>query len=204
MVSPKSIINCICKGILIFTSLFIFCTNKDSDIPELTFNIDSTLLGSNFISENFNLEFRPPLNWETISESLSLKLKEKLNDINKANDEFELKVYNIFFDKESESLCSISQFKNLSIKSTLNKVMQRYKEYLTKHMSHASVRETDFIKDRIHFFQFLIQDNQKVNFKLIFSNKNHDVLQIDYVVPVVQYARKVRDIESSIGSIQLN
>ena len=56
-----------------------------------------------------------------------------------------------------------------------------YKRSIQKHLMPTKIG--DFRKDEIIFTQFLIQDENRVNFKLLFFNSKNQLIQFDYIVP---------------------
>jgi hypothetical protein len=79
--------------------------------------------------------------------------------------------------------------------------VDKYKDLIQKNFSPTKVG--DFLKDNILFTQYLIQDENRINFKLLFFNPKDQLIQFDYILQKDSYVLELKAIESSIGSIKL-
>jgi len=185
---------------LLIVGLFLFCSKQDqsgtNEINELKFEVDSTKLEIRTRNTDLGIQFNSPKDWMPISHEL-------LEDFSKRNASeylkasgFVWKPISIFLNKKNESLLYISLVQGQDDTSSIT----MYKDLIQKNI--ASAKAGDFIKDGIHFSQILVQDNERVNFKLLFFNSKNQLIQFDYVIPNQFYISELKAIESSIGSIQ--
>lgn len=184
-----------------FFFFLCFCSKPENDpsqhTNELTFEVDASKLEPLTRIENLGIQFSSPQDWKPIEENLFGALSKKVTALNVSDSAFLCQPISIFLNTEDKSTMFISIIQGLSDTTAL----ARYKNFLHENLS---PRKTgDFLKDQIHFSQFLIQDDQHINFKLIFENLEHQFIQFDYIIPINNYVSELKAIEASIGSINL-
>ena len=63
--------------------------------------------------------------------------------------------------------------------------------------------KSEYILNGLDVTQFLLQNAQIINFKLILRNGDNKIYQVDYLSGREMYLKNVKKIESSIGTINL-
>ncbi len=197
------------RGTLIFLTffLFVFCSgqgdgNKPSD-DELYFNIDKNLLGEAEQLDEYRFSLNPPKNWLSVNEELFAALvKETANSAdNELNIEY--KPLKMFFDENFGSLLSVIHVKAGNDTLSGKAFEQAYIAMLDQNFPSGNPQKGSFTKNNKRFTQYLIQDDKRVAFKLIFLDQSGQVIQLDYNVDANRYIHELKAIESSIGSVSL-
>jgi len=189
------------KHLILFLSLLVlFCSKQEKSAPpktsEMIFEVDSTRLESALYVPELGIRFSSPKGWLPISEALFKEFRQK-NPTVPGDSVFLCKPVSIFFNNDSKSLLYISEIKTPNDSGSPG----NYQSLIQKSLEPK--KTGNFTKDNIYFTQFLIQDPVRINFKLVFSNANNQLIQFDYVVPTEFYVSELKAIESSIGSIKL-
>jgi len=192
---------------LLFLTLIVGCVshkNDDSDRPdEMEFNIDPELLGSTVHLDEKGISFQPPREWTQLSDEIFDEAVRQLKQFQTDHEYFSIHPVNIFLHPRHGSTLIISEISADESFSDPSEMIERFHKKLEDRFEDQNVRETVFLKDGIYFHQYLIQSQDKVNFKLLFYNAAADLFQVDYVVPRSVYLSESRAIESSIGSIHI-
>lgn len=198
------------KMISIFLYAFLwlfFCSNQNKNantdtLPEAYFDIDSAKIGKLFQNDDYGIRFNPPRAWELVSPEIFEKISEHVS-YRGSDQEFSFKPIYIFLDQENGSMLSISVLSSVDDTVSTEDLLKRYRELLDVRFGSSELKKVAFSKDGIGFLQFLIQEKDKVIFKLLFENLENQVIQLDYIVSRTIYPSEVKAIESSIGSILL-
>ncbi len=67
----------------------------------------------------------------------------------------------------------------------------------------ASISKSEFTLNGMRTYQFLLQSEGIVNFKLLITNASKKSIMLDYIVDRAVYLEHIKKIESSIGSIKV-
>lgn len=181
--------------------LLCYCSKQEDESAqqanELMFVVDSTKLELSTHLADLGIVFNSPKNWEPIADDLFKELSSKTSIANFTDSVFSCKPISIFLNPDNNSMLFITSVQGISDTSSFVK----YKNLLHEKLS---PRKTgDFLKDQVTFSQFLIQNDQYINFKLLFQNSRHQFIQFDYIIPTNSYVSELKAIEASIGSIKL-
>ncbi len=189
-------------GILLFA---VSCANHEKDTGdegEMQFTIDASLLGGQIADTVSHFSFQPPIRWNRIPEELFTEASRKI-EANRDDDALfsALPLY-IFIDSVYSSSLIVSMIRFAEENSDTSGLMRLYGSILQNRSPESEIMYTDFIKDGIRFYQYLLRDDHTINFKLIASGRGDQLLQWDFIVPEAVYAYEIRAIESSIGTIR--
>jgi len=191
--------------LLFFCLLFVFisfsCKSKkeETKVFNLTFNIDSSQIGSEVVLKDYAISFNPPANFVHSDEMLDKLNKNISNNINKQNG-YNTSPLDAFIDK-SLNVLVVSGISAPSA-DTANFSLQQVSGTIKDQFKTSNMKFAAFKKDDIIIHQFLIQDSINVVFKLLFCNAANRVIQFDYIIPGNNYKNEIKAIESSIGSIK--
>jgi hypothetical protein len=179
----------------------LFCSKQEQETAqredELAFEVDTTKLELSTRLVDFGIEFNSPKEWKPIDEKLFNQLSDKAATVNLSDSTFSCQPIAIFFNQNDKSMLFISAVSGVNDTSSFAQYKNLIQEKLLPR------KAGDFLKDQISFSQFLIQDELHVNFKLLFQNKRHQLIQFDYIIPIQSYVSELKAIEASIGSIHL-
>ena len=181
--------------------LILFCSSQEKNqtekTAELTFDVDSTKLEKTTFVHDIGVQFNAPKEWTRISTSLFEEFSKHSSMILLEGNDFAVNPISIFLNKENNNVLFLSQLEVFEDSTIVNK----YKDLIQIKFSPTKVG--NFIKDDIIFTQYLIQDENRINFKLLFFNSKNQLIQFDYIISRESYLSEIKAIESSIGSIKL-
>lgn len=184
--------------ILFFASLLFIssCAEEDKteQIPELYFNIDTTLVSEYNYLDSLRLALRIPEDWNETEDIILDTVLTALENTDKTSLSFDYNPELILKDDSTQSILTIG-----TVKNSLGK--EEYIESIESTFDKWKVKKGNFTNNNIEFTQFLIQKDNLVLFKLIFKHFDK-IIQIDYALSKRHYAGEIRKVESSIGSIK--
>ncbi|MBN1756449.1 hypothetical protein JW877_09590 [bacterium] len=167
---------------------------------QLSFSIDSSLIGEAITDARYGVRFHPPVDWIPLNHELFKQVGEELEG--QFGDQA-IRVFPLYLLTMQDYGCllSLTQIRNIETGSAPE--LAEYESMLNQKFRGEQISKTQFTKGKIKFTQFLIKHQNMVNFKLLFYNQKGDLLQVDYVLPFQVYASEIKSIESSMGSIEL-
>lgn len=186
-------------GMLVFLSVGCGQERQEasSDMPRMSFDVDTTRLGAPVQAAAYDIAFRPPAGWAPLS---SAELDSMSHAGTALSDTAALRPLYVFLDATQGSVLSVGRLR-LDTTATFGEQMKQYGASLNQQFG-DTLRQAQFMKDELYMAQFLAQPEGLVNFKLVFEAPSEGLLQFDYVVPQSVYPQEVRSVESSIGSIR--
>jgi len=164
----------------------------------LVFKVDDTLLEPAITDTNLKICISAPKNWKPIDNSLLKHINTSLGDA--LTQGLQIKPKWIFFNNQSQAMCVVSKLDLVDIAQG-EKVLKELKEAYRLKLSDATVQSAIFLKDDFRVHQLMVNSSKSVIIKMLLDAPEVPVFEVDYVVPRQVYARELRAIESSIGSI---
>lgn len=190
-----------------FGALYLYgCENKQNNetgLKQIQFNVDLNTLAGEVSDSVLKFFFKPPKDWKLIDEKLFNKVEDN-NDVqlNQKGDISIIPLY-IFMDDSLKCLLNISQIQFKDKSKTNDDKLAEYEKALFKKYGKEKLKRAEFLKEDLPLIQYMLNDNGKVNFKILIYNKVKELIQFDYVTDMSFYPKEIKAIESSIGSIQL-
>lgn len=192
-------------------SLIIFslpgCQNQkepETGLRQIQFNVDSNLLSQEVIDSSSKFLFMPPKEWKLINKKLFKDVLDKNNLQLKQEEKILIAPLYIFMDDSMNCLLNISRIQlKEENKSQTKSTIAIYEEELLRKFGKEKLKRAEYLKGNLAITQYLINENNEVNFKIIFFDENKNLVQFDYVTSLDVYPKEIKAIESSIGSIQL-
>lgn len=175
--------------------LFFSCNSKKHEvtvITEMEFQVLDSLLNDNPVKLSDSCIMRVPAYWNEDS-SLLEPLSEKLKKTNP----YSLDLQKCFYHDASKSILLVSSINNLD-ENDYNSVI-----FVLKKEKKKSINFAQFRHNKIQFDQLISQDAASVSLKFMIYDKTKGKFQIDFIIPVEQYSKISKQIESSIGSVNL-
>ncbi len=182
------------------------CENKqagENSLKQIQFNIDPKALGEEVIDSLFNISFKPPVEWKLLSSKLFKEFTVKADAQTNQNDPISFVHRYIFTDDSLKCLLNVSQIKFRDKDTTKEFQSAEYEKALYKKFGKEKLKRAEFLKEDLPVIQYMLNEEGKVNFKILFYNKAGELIQFDYVTDFSVYPKEIKAIESSIGSIQL-
>lgn len=171
------------------------CTNSDSKAKrnDLAFEVNEKFLGESYLDSLSNITLRIPVGWKDSDDSSDNTLQSKMSLLRQNSNS--KKFYLDSLQKASLIISYIDQPENLDLIFTNpDSVYNTTKNWM-------SITKSQFVLNGLETFQFLLQNQNVVNFKLLVRGRN-TTLQVDYIVDRASYIQEIKKIESSIGSIE--
>lgn len=181
--------------IVLLTVLFA-CNLLQS--PEMKFDVNDNLLGLHEKNPVLNINYQVPVGYAKLSEASLPELHHNIPGQ----------------DKESTTICAIYKDALTGSWMIISRVnegkWEQYSDFVDNTpasplaLEWNYVNATTFTYNKFDVQQWLLQDFEWVNFKLLF-NRDNAFFQVDYFIPTLKYDREVASvIESSIGSFASN
>jgi hypothetical protein len=191
-----------------FLWLLLFCAKKAENprstaSPDLFFHVDSTRIDPAVLDAGMGLHFCPPKGWEPVSSGVFAEFRKTIQSEFPRDQMAAVDPLHIYLKKENQGFLAVSRFHGVMGTSGVRLFLKEYSRLLAAKFGADRVRKGGFFKDEIEFSQFLIRADNRIMFKLIFSNAENQRIQFDYIVPEAVYPIELKAIESSIGSIEL-
>lgn len=182
---------------ILLVFLAFSCSPKQSKtkITEMQFVVDSLLIEKKEIDKQLQISYNPPKGWKQ-NDSLFNKIK---STINKNDLAYPIKIKKLFWNEASQSVMTIGVLNNISAEK-LNHILSNYEEFFNPQKQWKSIKKAEFIYKNFWVNQFLLQNKNIINFKLIFQTQAKDFFEVNYVIPSSQYKKIMKNVESSIGS----
>lgn len=175
--------------------LLFSCNSKKHEvnvITEMDFQVLDSLLNDNPIKLSDSCIMRVPANWNENS-SLLEPLREKLKKTNP----YSIDLLKCYYHDASKSILLISSIEDLD-ENDYNSVI-----FVLKKETKKSINFAQFRHNNIQFDQLISQDAASVSLKFMIYDKTKGKFQLDFIIPVEQYSKISKQIESSIGSVNL-
>ncbi len=181
---------------------FSACNQRDlsTKTDALVFNIDSTLLSEFPVTDSsLKIAIYPPKNWipsENITHQFS-KAGLAVGEIMPAH---------FFINMIDSSSMIITEFSDLSDED-LSIMRIDFTRIFNKNSLWNEIHHTEFFCNQFKADQFLMFNDQMVNFKLILTSEapvfEGRKIALDYYLPRNSYIKNIRSVESSVGSLSL-
>jgi len=189
---------------VMLVSVFISCGKRKSDqeIASEFISSDLSKIGIEVTDQELGITFHPPQKWELKQTSISHKVESRGTAV-KPSDNFIYQPTYVFFNDSLGGLLSVG--KVITNDTTLAKStrLNFYKGLISTKYKNEKLSIGNFINSKISFYQFTIQKENLISFKILFENIHGDIIQLDYTIPS-NYLEGTRPyIKSSIGSIKL-
>jgi hypothetical protein len=194
---------------IVLCLVFLACTQhspKPPGLPNIQFAVDSSLIGARITDTTLGFSFAPPRAWDPLpGKSLTEAQREAAERsevvVTKkptAAPEL-LKAWN---HPATGSVVVMTSFMNFDTRDTSGTI-QEFEKYYRGLSPNADIRSTVFSTKTFKVHQLMVVDDQRVNFKMVFSNPRlKKPIQFDFVVPRGSYPELVKTIESVAGSVE--
>lgn len=173
--------------------------NDYANQNEMTFRIDSNLLGEKYVNQTIGFIFSPPRDCKPLPESIVDKVKDTLKTTYSSVDFLKIDPVKFFLNQETQFACLISILQDLTESDT---VISNYQQALKNQNQNSQIKQTKFFYNGFTIYQTLIMTETTIQFKLVIPQPSQKSFQIDYIIPNSIYVEKIEAIESSIGSIK--
>lgn len=159
---------------------------------EIGFEVNELLLGEAYTDSLTGFSIKIPKNWINVLNFNDEKISNKFRDL----------IYKegtiVFLDTSSQSSLLISKVS----KKELQQLNAGQDSLFNKNKNWASITKSQFTVNGIKAYQFLAQNSELINFKLIFIAGTRNPFKIDFVLSRHSYLNEVKKVESTIGSIK--
>ncbi len=184
--------------VLMFLLASVSCSSesKQNDkFVEIEFNVDNKLLSdkSKIVDGNFDIHY--PEGFNSIVGNNFNRIKATIDS--DSTSYFPLSLLSIH-NTVSGSSSILSKIQATS--EVFNKLDSNYTKLLSKNFNTKNINQSHIKINGIKTIQYIITTNEIVLLKLIFKVMEN-YYQLDYIIPLTEYEKELKSIESSIGSI---
>lgn len=196
----KCIVPCVCAFVFLFG-----CSDRDESpgpgAKEVMFNVDSTRIQSAYQPDDYGFSLHPPEGWDRISGDLLENVRQSLQPYLDVADTFHIRPLQFFLHPDRRSLLVVSHISASDTSAASPELIDRYTEAVRTAFALNNIKEDRYTKTGISIIQYLLQKDDNVIFKILFTDSKERLIQLDYVVPRTAYPEESRAIESSIGTL---
>jgi hypothetical protein len=176
-------------------------------LPGIQFAVDSALVVSRLVDTALGFSFTPPRGWNRLpGKSLTVAQREatERSQVPVAKRQSAApELLNAWNHPPTGSVVVVTSFMNFDTRDT-SSTIQGFEKYYRGLSPNADIRSTVFSTKTFKVHQLMVVDDQRVNFKMVFSNPRlKKPIQFDFVVPRGSYPQLIKTIESVAGSIEL-
>ena len=190
--------NTIFRMLIVTAFLTILLACNLLQTPEMKFDVNHTLLGLHEKNPALKVNYHVPAGFSKLSDTT---FPDRNKNIPSQKEEG-ITISAVYQDTTTGALMILSQVNEDQWEQYHGFVDNTSASPLALEWNH--VNATTFTYNKFDVQQWLLQDLEWVNFKLLF-NKNASFFQVDYFVPTLKYDKEIaRIIESSIGSFKSN
>lgn len=192
--------------LVIFFTIYIIGCKSDEDAGWFNadfYNNDSDKIAPEIVDESLGCKFNPPVNWLFQSAELSKKIESKNNLQDNALKSFTYSPFYLFFNDSTGSLLSIGMVEYSDSVSTLESLVNSYKNLLSNKLKNEKLSIGSFNKSGIKFAQFKSEKGNFVNYKIFFPNESGKLIQLDCTIRKENLETELNYLKASVGSIEL-
>jgi hypothetical protein len=172
---------------------------KKPETETLNFRVDESLLEPRITDPHLQISLAPPKNWYLVEQSVLDKVRSSLHGL-ETGEHINMKW--VFLNQELGGVCTVSEL--VSPTNERGEVLvDRLERECKSAYPDAEVKGGVFMKDDLRIHQVMAISSDSVAIKMLIDGPAIRLFALDYVVPKRFYARELRAIESSIGSIAL-
>jgi hypothetical protein len=186
-----------CFSLFISFSVFVVgsCSSDSKNRQnDLDFNVNKSLLGDIFIDSVSGLVVRVPVGWRNSDLFTNDTLKAKLSQLHL--DSLGKTMYLDSSQRASLLITRLIENENLAL------IYQSPDSAYNTSKKWTSITKSEFLLNGMRTYQFLLQSEALVNFRLLVTSRSKKSVQIDYLIDRSVYLHNVKKIESSIGTIE--
>ncbi len=194
---------------IVFYIILIFpgCGNKDNnpESKEIYFNIDSLRLGekSDFTALDFSIH--PPKNYRKLDSVNLLNVTSAINQTVNSDDQYKIIPQAMYVSDSTKSFLLVSLINFKDKDTNLSQLADRYFTSIEKKQDkNTLIKRGEYTKGGEKIYQLLLSSDFSVVFKILFENKQKEIVSLDYSVPKQIYQNEMKSIESSIGTLTIN
>jgi len=168
---------------------------------ELKFVADPTLLGFVYPDSSLGLRFAPPRGWPPLEPELVAEVQAQFERFAPKDNRFVARPVRIFYEKEKQYFMIISRFPSWPVVMTPEAAIVQYRQLVMAAMPEAEMLDGFFRSGEVTGYRLLLVNQVAANFRLIVFREGDSPVQINYLVPRVDFPVVQKAIEASVGSI---
>lgn len=186
--------------------LILSACGKEESSPalaenEILFNVDSTLVQSAYSPADFAFRFHPPVKWDALSDEMLREVHTSLKPYLEVTADFQIRPLQFFLHPEKQSLLVVSHIAGADTAMAPTALLDSYTTAVRTTFALNNIEEHRYTKAGLPMIQYMLQKQENIVFKILFSDSSNQLIQLDYVVPRSIFMEEAKAIESSIGTI---
>jgi len=179
---------------LLGLSVLLGCSEKREDgrTGDMTFKINSALLGERYVEDDLGVSFAPPKNCLPVAPEILEQAITGLRQQIGVDDTMFVRPRQIFLNQEEGFLCAISR---LPVLQDNDSSLAVYRENISEKAAEMEVRQDNYPYRGLEIHQMRMESEQTITFKLIVPQTAGNSFQLDYVIPKSVYIKNLEAIE---------
>ena len=173
------------------------CGSSGSDEPEkLAFTVDPELLGATFRDGSRPFSVQAPLGWADVPGEMLDEANRLLAERSDGSPQATLVA--LYRSEELRAHLTIGRHR---AESQRDSVIQWHARRMKQSIPDGKINRARFSHRECEIDQFMVAHQQSVVVTLFAYHPEHELYQLDYVLPRQSYEQELRALESSIGSL---
>lgn len=194
------------KTLLISVFILFFFSSCSKQEPnnnrdQMFFNIDRNLIQKEIVFSDIGIKIAPPKSWVLLDSMEIPKINVRTDNLSPPMSADSLVARAIYSDTLTKSIMVISR---LVIQKGYETLVKTYDTLMQRHYDSFTSQKANFKKGKIFITQYLIQNQQIVNFRFLGYTLTKSIFQIDFIIPKKMYSKEIaKTVESSLGTLDL-
>lgn len=188
---------------IILWVLFIFACSRPSEdkvVQEMLFEVNPDLLGEQVVFDSLGISLYPPIGWNAVTGEMFRQVKAHLLDRTDPDVIVQIIPAGLFLKPSNQSMLNVSEVLTQQ-NMELSAIIDYLYKMTTLDQGKQQIQRHRFFKDNIFMEQLMIQDQLRVDLKLVFKNNAGRFIEVDYTTMKSDYNNESKAIESSLGMV---
>ncbi len=193
------------KGLLasvciLFLSLACSKQEPRDNREQMFFNVDTSLIQEEVVFSDIGIKIAAPKSWVLLDSTKIPKINARSANAPLISVD-SLVARAIYSDTLTKSLMVVSK---IITHKEFEMLVRKYDTAMGKYYDSFTSQKANFKKGNISITQYLLQNQQIVNFRFLGYIPPKSIFQIDFVIPKKIYSKEIaKAVESSLGTLDL-
>ena len=187
--------------LFVFLPIFVWScgnsTTTENQKNDLQFTVEEKLLAEEFRDTSSGVRLRVPVEWHPVKHLTNDRLKHTFTSI--LSDDTLIQAIYVDTVHQASLICTRVNAQFEELQRAFNNPDSAY----NSNKQWNSVLKSNFMLNGISVNQFLLQNADLVNFRLVCIDGLKNKFQLDYIMSRNAYLLQIKKVESSIGTISI-
>lgn len=193
------------KGLLVSVCILFLslaCSKQESsdNRDQMFFNVDTSLIQKEVAFSDIGIKIAAPKSWILLDSTKIPKINARSENAPPISVD-SMVARAIYLDTLTKSLMVVSK---IITPKKFEMLVRKYDTVMGKYYDSFTSQKASFKKGNMSITQYLLQNQQIVNFRFLGHTPSKSIFQIDFVIPKKIYSEEIaKAVESSLGTLDL-